>query len=178
MVLTLPAIFVQTKQGANQSSGEFQASLIEPKPIIFVFTPSFQRLSSLNIYIKNPGLLNNSIINVNITDSLEERDVTFSGSNVGDPSTVPIKFTPFNNSSLSPFTVTITTDNNMHDGLYILTNKEGVPQYDTYYQETNLLNKYKSNINTQLNRFYIRDPLYNIGYLTAILLLIISYLVL
>ena len=121
--------------------------------------------------MKNPEIKNNSEINVQIVGPHDTRSVKFFGANVGDPSSIPIKFAPFSDSIGTKYSITLTTENENPQSLYIQTDDKEQPVFITYYQQSGFKDSFQYNINHQIELFKHRTISYNIVYLSIILLL-------
>jgi len=161
ILVVLPSI-ITTRQGTSQTEGGQLLSFVKDKPITFSFISDRPNLSSLSIDFKNPSLANTSSIEFNISNSSSTKSLSFSGANIGDPSTVPLKFPEFNDPVGTKYTVTLTTLNVDPNSLYLVVNDQQQPVFKSYYHQTN---------------FQIKFPhlYYNYFYLGLILLL--NYLI-
>ena len=171
LLIIVPSLLIRSRQGATNISGNQQFSLTKSHPLTFFFNSNFGNLQSISLDMKNPNVANNSKIFVNISSPNDSRQITFSGSNVGDPATVPLKFLPFNDTASTPYNVTITTDNLKTESLFVTTNQNNQPVFRTFYQQTNFKSNLQFNIQRQLQLIRQRDLITNILYFGLIIFL-------
>jgi hypothetical protein len=169
--LILPSILIRSRQGISSINGDNLLSFVESKPLTISFISNLDNFQNLTLHLKNPSIKNNSKITVDINSPIYNRSIVFYGSNVGDPSQVPLKFPPFEEKSGTKYTVTLSTDNTIHDSLYLITDDHNIPLFNTYYKTTNIKKNFRTNFSYQLNQFKNRSLYHNVFYLSLILLL-------
>ena len=171
LLVIFPSLVIQKRQGTFIGYGSQNLSFVESKPIKFSFISNLSNLSSLTIDMKNPRVLNDSLITFDIVGPNSEKSVVFYGDNVGDPSTVPLKFTPFSDSPLTKYEVTLSTNNTVHDSLYVIANKEMQPIFTSYYRQSDIKANLQSNLQRQISLFQHRSTTHNFIYISLILVL-------
>jgi hypothetical protein len=176
LLLVIPSIFIRSRQGVTRDIGNNLLSFISVKPITFNFVSNLDNLETLILQLKNPSLNNKSAITVDITGPNDSRSIVFSGSNVGDPSSVPLKFLPFSDKAGTSYTITLTTDNIVHDGLYVITDVSNNPLYETFYNTPNLKENLYSNYLRQAELMSKRSQIHSLVYLSLLLSLNIMIL--
>jgi len=169
LLVIIPSLFIHVRQGTSQDQGGHLLSFISNNPVTYSFISDHSMLQSLSLDFKNPGLNNNSLITLNITGPTDQRTVVFYGSNLGDPSTVPLKFQPFIDRELSKYFVTLTTDSTDPYGLYLITNSDQQPVFKSYYLQPGFKSNLNINLNHQLDLFRQRNLLHNIFYIGSII---------
>lgn len=171
LLVILPSFTIKKRQGTSISNGSNTLSFIQKNPISFSFISNYSNLESLTIDLKNPMVLNNSKIIFKIIGPNSEREINFYGKNVGDPSSVPLKFTPFLDPPGTNYLVSLTTDNTDHSSLYLITDKNQQPVFNSFYSQSNIKNNIKYNLQRQLNLFQKRSQIHNIVYFSLIIIL-------
>jgi hypothetical protein len=124
--------------------------------------------------MKNPAILNNSKINFKISGPNSQREIVFYGNNIGDPSSVPLKFDSFSDPASTTYQVSLSTDNVDPQSLYFITNQDYQPLFNSYYLQSDLKTNLKTNFNRQLNLFHQRNLILNVIYITLIVYLILA----
>lgn len=171
LLVILPSFTIRKRQGTSINSGTQLLSFVKDKPVTFSFISDNSNLQSLSIDIKNPGVINNSQINFDITGPNSQRSIVFYGANVGDPSTVPLKFSPFSDPKSTKYIVSLTTNNTDHGSLYLITNDIYQPHFNSFYLRSDIRTNLKVNFQRQLDLFKQRSLIHSIIYFTTILLL-------
>lgn len=170
-LIVLPSLFITDRLDSSNTISSRLLSLTSDRPATFNFNPSHNFINQLDLQLKNPQILNNSRIIVNVSSYTSDQDIVFYGSNVGDPSWVTLKLKPIVNSSHSGITVNIDTDNPQNDSLYLVTDAYNQPNYRAYYATGNFVDNLKSNIIYQLDRFKQRQLTFNLFYISLLLVL-------
>ncbi len=171
VLVVFPSVFIRSRQGNSNTNGNQQFSFTTNRPLTFYFNSNFSDLQSIFIDMKNPNIDNNSKIYVKISGPTDSRQLTFSGSNVGDPATVPLKFLPFTDPPLTKYQVSLTTENTKSENLFIITNQNNLPVFKTFYQQTNFKSNLMFNINRQLDIIHNRNLIFNLIYFGTIFFL-------
>lgn len=176
ILVILPSIAIQKRQGTSDDLGNQQLTFVKENPLTFSFISNKSNLQSLSIDMKNPRISNNSKINFEITGPNSKRNIIFYGNNVGDPSSVPLKFSPFSDPPSTKYFVLLSTDNTDAESLYLITNQNQQPVYRSYYLQSNLKTNLRTNIERQFELFRQRSQIFNIIYL--LLIFFLNYLIL
>ena len=170
MLVVFPSILIRIRQGISSTSNAKLISFVKNKPISFSFISNLPNLYSLSLDMKNPSILNNSRIDLDITGPSSQRSVVFYGANIGDPSTVPLKFSPFSDPPNTNYLVTLSTDNENNNGLYVITDSQGQVVFRSYYLKSNFYQNIIDNFKRQIELFSQRSPWHNFFYLFFIIL--------
>jgi hypothetical protein len=168
-LVILPSIFITTRAGTSITSGSKLLPVTINKPIIFTFVSDHAGLESLSLFLKNPNISNNSLITLDITSPTDSHSVAFYGQNIGDPSTVPLKFTPFTDEPGTTYEVALSTNNVSDTSLYAYTNDSNQPLFQSFYRQSNILKNIFTNIDYQLNQIFKRSIAHNMIYLLTII---------
>ena len=169
VLLILPSAFINSRQGTSLTDGDRLLSLLESSPVTFKFNSSHPNLDEILLQFKNPSLQDNSQITVDIHSPTKSRSIVFFGSNVGDPSQVPLKFDNFAEVANTPYTVTISSNNQVHDSLYLITSNQNQPLFQTYYSTHSFRQNLVSNLYHQYNLFQQRSLIHTIIYLLVLI---------
>jgi|GEM_PF-3883414 len=171
LIIILPSILITSRKGVSNQEGTAQVSFTNSTPMQFTITSDLSNLQSLSFDIKNPGIKNNSKIMLDIVSPNSERSMVIYGSNVGDPSTVLFKFPAFSEPPNTTYSIFLTTDNTVHDSLYLLTNSEKQPKFESFYKQSNFLSNIISNLKYQFNQIKNRSIIHSLAYFTLIIIL-------
>ncbi|HBP51237.1 MAG: hypothetical protein US68_C0002G0039 [Candidatus Shapirobacteria bacterium GW2011_GWE1_38_10] len=176
LLVILPSIAIKKRQGTSHDTGNQQIAFVKENPITFSFVSNKANLQSLSIDMKNPRVTNNSKINFEITSPNSKRNIVFYGNNAGDPSSVPLKFSPFSDPAFTKYSVYLSTDNTDPESIYLITDQDSQPVFRSYYLQSDLKTNLRANAQRQLELIGQRNQIFNVIYLLLIFLL--NYLVL
>jgi hypothetical protein len=171
LLVIFPSVAIHKRQGTSKDNGNHQISFIKKNPITFSFVSDKPNLQSLFVDMKNPGVSNNSKINFEISSPTSQRNIVFYGNNVGDPSSVPLKFSPFFDPPSTTYSVSLSTDNTDTQALYLITNQNSDPIFRSYYLQTDFNTNLQSNIQRQFEIFKQRSSIHNLIYIFSIIFL-------
>lgn len=169
LFILLPSLFITRLPDVSSQSFTRTYSLSANSPFSFSFIPRHNNIIQLNLELKNPNLSNQSLILIDINSSNYSYQTSLTGFNVGDPSWITLKI-PRLSSVNNPVSVKISTDNQAPDTLFVTTNDQNTPNYQTFYSPQSL----SDNLFHQLELFKTRSPFYN--FLFASLLIFLNYL--
>lgn len=171
LIIVVPSLMVKEKFIIKDESISVLEPLVQNKTY-FQEIPNAYNLNSISVSIKNPSIQNNSQIFINLEDEQHNKlkEFVISGSNVGDPSWVKLKFDPIPHHQLF---LNISTENKNPDSLqiYYQNNKFNL---QATIKNPSLPSRVKENINYQYLQFTHRSFLYTLSYL--ILILVLNYL--
>ena len=171
LIIIFPSLIVKEKFIFQDESITVLEPLIKNKIFVQKLENAYN-LNSVNILIKNPNIKNNSQIFIDLEDQKQNKlkEFVISGSNVGDPSWVKLKFDPIAENQIS---LRISTQNYNSDSLqiYYQNNKFNLQATS---KNPSLLSRIKENINYQYIQFTHRSFFYTLSYL--ILILVLNYL--
>lgn len=174
LIIIIPSLVITSRPSisySNQSS--FYSSLSSDKEIIYSFSSSDPNLDSLTFTLKNPQILNNSLIYFSVSNSSEERTLSFSGSNIGDPSNLKLKFLPLPNHS-GTYTIRITNNNITPESLFILTDFNKKPIFSGTYYQSDLSNRIKFNTQKLITQITSFKLYYSLPYLMVLILIFVK----
>jgi len=171
LLIILPSLFINSRGGVSQYDGNNQIPLTVTRPFSFHITADQPNLESIVLQLKNPNLANNSRIFVDITGPNDTRSLVLFGANVGDPSSVPLKFIPLTDPSGTLYQIQVSSENSDDQSLYIITSTENIPVFSTYYHYPSFWQNLNLEIHRQFNRISSFPPIYTFIYLSLILIL-------
>ncbi|HEX8923661.1 MAG TPA: hypothetical protein VF828_02930 [Patescibacteria group bacterium] len=168
----IPALFITKPYGVSRTQGNIQLPLIDNKSYVFTFTSDHPNLESLEILIKNPLVKNHETINVAVySGDLKNplRTFSFSAANSGDPSWVPIKFSPIQLPAGSVYQVAISSPNAYPESLFLIADSGGIPLFKSKYHYSSFKDSFKDNLLFQQKAFASRFSAYSILYFVILL---------
>lgn len=176
ILLILPSVFIHSRLDSSQTSSINLVSLTSDKSYSFVLNPQHNNINQIDLQFKNPQIINNSRIIVSIANSSSSRDISFNGSNVGDPSWVTLKFPQIENSLSESLNVTIATDNDRPESIFLITDSFNNPDYRLYYNTGNFTQNLQSNLFYQINNIKNRQLNFTLAY--YLIIVFVNFLIL
>jgi hypothetical protein len=172
-LILVPSLFISSRPYvAYTSQKSYFNSLTQNNNFTFTFTSIPNKsLNTLTFFLKNPQILNNSQINFTISNGQEERSLSFSGSNIGDPSNLYLKFQPLKPTGF--YTVSIETNNSTNETLFILADFKHQPIFNSTYYQSGFINRLQSNLQQLNSRFKHIQPQYKYSYIAILLIIFI-----
>ena len=168
LIIIIPSFLIKEKFIVNDESISVLESFTAKNSYTQTIANS-KNLNSISVLIKNPSIQNNSNIFIDIENEKQNKlkEFVISGSNVGDPSWVKLKFDPIleNNVILK-----ISTENTQPDSLKIFY-KNNKFNLKATIKNNSFISRLKDNFRYQYNQFISRSLFCTISYLTLILLL-------
>jgi hypothetical protein len=166
-VLLIPPLLIREKIIVDKSGAEASFNLSQNKYFLQNFSQHAVNIDSISLHLKNPQILNNALITVELIDSSGTiiKDFAFYGANVGDPSWVKLKFSPLN---ISEFQIKVFSEGDSRD-LYLYVDKDSQLDLITTSYLPGFKNRFMGNINFQIKQISERSPWHNILYLSALL---------
>lgn len=174
LLIIFPSFVIKKRQGTSHDNGNLQTAFTKENPITFSFISNRSNLQSLLIDMKNPRISNNSEINFEIDGPNSKRNIVFYGNNVGDPSSVPLKFSPFSDPPSTKYIVSLNTENIKKEDLYLVTNESLQPVFKSFYLQSDIKINLRNNFNRQIELIKQRSLIHNVIYI--ILIILLSYL--
>jgi hypothetical protein len=169
ILVVLPSLFISSRRGISNTLGDTLVPLTSLTSASFSFISDKDNLEAISLTLKNPSIQNNSRIIVDISSGTEERSAVFYGANVGDPSTILLKFPNFPFPSGQTFKVKISTDNDNSQSLYLVAGLNQTPLFESEYREPEFSQRIKENYTRQYNNIINRSPLFTIIYFSVVL---------
>lgn len=169
LLLGLPLVLITDYPGpSHQPNSSRLYSFTASEPFLFsLLNPNSLPLNSLSLTLKNPLIANRSEINLSLIlpDGSVHQSLSFSGANVGDPSTVNLSFNP----TTSPLTVSLSTSNTLPETLFVIASESLIPVYSTTFRPTSLTERFSITAASLTNRLGQIKPIYLVSYLVVIL---------
>ncbi|MFA5026104.1 MAG: hypothetical protein WC503_06375 [Candidatus Shapirobacteria bacterium] len=170
LLIIVPALFIKKEVGLNRENGKPILPLQKGKTYSQIIDNSNQSLNSVSLQLKNPLIQDNSLITVELLNEKGElqKDFSFYGANVGDPSWIKLDFPPI----ISPvIELRISGESPMDNTLYLYADQNNQFDIKTTYALSNFKNRLIGNINHQIKQFVSRSSWHNICYLIILITL-------
>lgn len=167
LFIILPSLFIREKPGTSNTVSQNILPLDTKNSYIQEFSTNKNNLQSISVLLKNPQLLNQNQINIDLLDQNKNvlRSLKTSGVSVGDPNWIDFKFPYISSKTGDKFFIKITTDNTKIDSLYIYGNeKDKTINYKTTYTSKNIKESFLDNLKEQSQKFSKINKIYLIIY--------------
>jgi len=170
LLILFPALVIKEKVNINVEGGKPILPLHIGKYYTQEINNPTHSLNSISLQLKNPSIQDNSLITIEILDDLGEsqREFTFYGSNIGDPSWVKLDFLPIDKENLI---LKVSADSPRDDSLYLFADQNGHFDLKTSYALPGFKTRIVQNFNNQTNLFKQRGMWHNILYLATLVAL-------
>jgi hypothetical protein len=177
ILLILPTILLRQRHFDLHQDASRQLTLSSPTDISLGFLSPLSNLNSVSLLLKNPNLLSTAPFTITVESrNLPSYTGSFSGRNIGDPSWITYKFSPYTNSPGTPFSIKLSTQSVDPHQLFLLADNRLQPVYRLTFKSADLSESFflaKSTLLTKLS--LINRPLL-ILYILLIFILNILYL--
>lgn len=166
LLILLPTLFITSRPSiSHQSHPSFFNSLDIVHTYSFDAVTTNANLDSLTFTLKNPQILNNNLIHFKISSGTDEKVLSFSGSNIGDPSNLVLKYKPLPTKNEGIVQINISTDNPDPNSLYLLTDNHGQPVFNSTYYQSGFANRLKFNFHRLTSQLTQISFIYKTTYL-------------
>lgn len=167
LFIVFPTLFIKEKSGISDTKSQDILLLDTKNSYSQEFISNQNNLQSVSLLIKNPQLLNQSKIKIDVLDQDKKvlRSLETSGVSIGDPNWINFKFPYLSSKIGDKFFIRITTDNTKSDSLYVYGNSlDKSINYKTFYVSKNIKESFKSNLDEQIQKFNKMNKFFLIFY--------------
>lgn len=172
VLILLPTLFITSRPSiSNQSNPSFFNSLDIGHTYSFETVTTNTNINSLTFTLKNPQILNNNLIHFKISSGTDEKVLSFSGSNIGDPSNLDLKFEPLSTKNQGIVQINISTNNPDPNSLYLLTDNRGQPVFISTYYQSGFTNRLEFNFHRITSQLTQIPFIYKTTYLLLLFIL-------
>lgn len=169
LLIIFPSLLITSRKGPRLTEGNRLESLTNVRPISFQVLNPPDNINSVGWLVKNPLIKNRSRIEIKVfVDQKLAMAQYFNGQNVGDPGWLTAKFSPLKINKKDSLIVTISSDNEEAESLYVYTNEKYLPLFQTSYHQASFKTRLEYNLNQRIDNLRQISRVHLIIYLTIL----------